>query len=157
MQFMHGTWPAYGGMASRFEAKASIAAGARYMRRLWRIYHAQNRPPGDRLAFAFMAYNAGAGSVIRFRKSSAMHRAQPSLGRRSALLPGKSPANTLSALSAGAPALVEKACTIRCPRPVPKKNEVLEMLDKRVEEMDKSELSLFISLAEEEVAFVKKS
>ena len=40
-----------------------------------------------------------------------MHRAQPSLGRRSALLPGKSPANTLSALSAGAPALVARNIT----------------------------------------------
>ena len=53
-----------------FAPKTSIAAGARYMRRLWRIYHAQNRPPGDRLAFAFMAYNAGAGSVIRFRHAA---------------------------------------------------------------------------------------
>ena len=39
---------------------------------------------------------------------------------------------------------------------MPKKNEVLEMLDKRVEEVDKSELILFIPIAEEEVAFVKK-
>ena len=111
-----------------FEPKTSIAAGARYMRRLWRIYHAQNlfehktssstrplraqdlfepktaRPPS---ALPSLGLQRGCGKrVIRFRKRSAMHRAQPSLGRRSALLPGKSPANTLSALSAGAPALV---------------------------------------------------
>ena len=40
---------------------------------------------------------------------------------------------------------------------MPKNNEVLEMLDKRVKEMDRSELSLFIPIAKEEVAFVKKS
>ncbi len=73
MQFMPGTWPAYGGMASRFDAKASIYAGAHYMRRLWRIYNATGRPQGDRLALAFMAYNAGAGSVIKFRKRARAH------------------------------------------------------------------------------------
>ena len=40
------------------------------MRRLWGIYHDPSRAPGDRLAFAFMAYNAGPGAVIKFRAAT---------------------------------------------------------------------------------------
>ena len=107
-----------------FEPKTSIAAGARYMRRLWRIYHAQdlfepktsssprplrgqNRPPGERFAFAWPTTRVRE-ALFALGTLLAAHGAQPSLGRRSVPLPGKSPANTLSALSAGAPALVAR-------------------------------------------------
>ena len=116
----------------------------------------QNRPPAERFAFAWPT-TRGRAALFALGTLLVAHGAQPSLGRRSVPLHGKSPANTLSALSAGAPALVEKACAIRCPRPVPKNNGVLEMLGKRVKEMDRSELILFIPIAKKEVAFVKKS
>jgi membrane-bound lytic murein transglycosylase F len=62
MQFMPGTAVAMG-LSDRFDAKESIRAGVAYDKRLWGIF-TDPRPDGDRLAFAFAAYNWGVGNVI---------------------------------------------------------------------------------------------
>lgn len=67
MQFMPGTAVAMG-VQDRFEAKESIRAGVAYDRKLWGQFSAP-RPPVDRLALTFSAYNWGIGYVL--------HRAQP--------------------------------------------------------------------------------
>lgn len=63
MQFMPGTARDMD-LADRFSAKASIAAGIRYDRRLWSIF-SDPRPPLHRLALVTASYNWGAGNVIR--------------------------------------------------------------------------------------------
>ena len=66
MQFMPGTAAAMG-LQDRFNARASIRRGIAYDRRLWRQF-TEPRPAFDRLAFAFMAYNAGLGNVLKFQR-----------------------------------------------------------------------------------------
>ena len=68
MQFMAPTAREMG-LDDRFDARASIKAGVAYDMRLWLIYTAR-RTIRDRLRFAFMAYNAGPGSVARFQRAA---------------------------------------------------------------------------------------
>jgi len=69
MQFMPATAREMG-LQNRFDAKASIRAGIGYDKRLWRVFKAP-RPCQDRLDFAFMAYNAGLGNVLKFQRRAA--------------------------------------------------------------------------------------
>jgi membrane-bound lytic murein transglycosylase F len=68
MQFMPGTAVAMG-LQDRFDAKESIRRGIGYDRQLWRQWQAE-RPPLDRLQFAFASYNAGLGNVLKFQRAA---------------------------------------------------------------------------------------
>jgi soluble lytic murein transglycosylase-like protein len=72
MQLMPGTARAMG-VVDRFEARESIRAGIAYDKRLWGIF-IDPRPPDDRLAFAFAAYNWGPGNVLRKGQPCALDR-----------------------------------------------------------------------------------
>lgn len=77
MQFMPGTARGMG-LTDRFNAKASIRQGIRYDRRLWRQFSAP-RPTWDRMAFAFMSYNAGLGNVLKFQRAAVADGVDPNL------------------------------------------------------------------------------
>ncbi len=69
MQFMPATAREMG-LRDRFDTKESIRLGIKYDKRLWRVFKIP-RPCQDRLDFAFMAYNAGLGNVLKFQRRAA--------------------------------------------------------------------------------------
>lgn len=77
MQFMPGTALAMG-LTDRFDARASIRLGIKYDRRMWDQFTAP-RPKLDRLAFAFMSYNAGLGNVLKFQRAAVAAGVNPNL------------------------------------------------------------------------------
>lgn len=71
-QFMPGTWAEVSGKldfggAHAFSAKYAIEAGAYYMARLRRNWHAP-RPEADRHNLALASYNAGLGNILRAQR-----------------------------------------------------------------------------------------
>ena len=77
MQFMAPTAGDMG-LQDRFDAKESIRLGIKYDKRLWNVFAAP-RPNWDRLAFAFMAYNAGLGNVLKFQQKAVAAGVDPNL------------------------------------------------------------------------------
>ncbi|MBW7997507.1 MAG: transglycosylase SLT domain-containing protein [Candidatus Glassbacteria bacterium] len=77
MQFMPATAVAMG-VTNRFDAKQSIRGGIKYDKRLWDQFTAP-RPKLDRLAFTFMAYNAGLGNVLIWQKQAVAAGVNPNL------------------------------------------------------------------------------
>lgn len=65
MQIMPGT--ARELRVDPFRPRAAIWAALKYDRRLWRQF-TDPRPAWDRLAFAYMSYNAGLGNVLKFQR-----------------------------------------------------------------------------------------
>ena len=76
MQFMPATAREW--KIDPFRPREAIWAAARYDRRLWSVFKAP-RPDFDRLAFAFMSYNAGLGNVLKFQKAATAAGADPNL------------------------------------------------------------------------------
>ena len=77
MQFMAPTAGDMG-LRDRFNAKESIRLGVKYDKRLWNVF-TDPRPNWDRLAFAFMAYNAGLGNVLKFQRRAHAAGVNPNL------------------------------------------------------------------------------
>lgn len=68
MQIMPGTARQLG--VDPFRPREAIMGGIRYDRQLWNQWSAP-RPPGERLAFAWISYNAGLGNALKFQRRAA--------------------------------------------------------------------------------------